>query len=240
MIIHIREWLFTENQSIITTMSDSIQQQLANARRDQIRTQIIGAAIEVISEKGFQKTTVRQIARAAGIADGTIYNYFKNKDDILMAIISQITEAEVREVHFGEAEQIDFDTFISEYFTHRAMEVEAGLAALRVIFSETIVNEELAQIVFDQIYGPAFKTAEAYFAHQMEIGRIPKSDPAIVSRALSAPLMGLLTLRLLGDPHVAENWSAHVQAMVEFIQAAFRQTGGVSGDEHHAGTKTTT
>ncbi|MFK7800660.1 MAG: TetR/AcrR family transcriptional regulator [Anaerolineae bacterium] len=200
-------------------MSDSIQQQLTNARRDQI----IGAAIQVISEKGFQKTTVRQIAQAAGIADGTIYNYFKNKDDILMAIVGKLTEAEVREVHFGEAEQIDFDTFIEEYFTHRAMEVEAGLAGMRVIFSETMVNEKLARLVFDQVYGPAFEVAEKYFAHQMEIGRIPKSDPTIVGRLMTAPLMGLLTLRLLGDEHVAEHWAEHVKAMVELLKAAYRQ-----------------
>lgn len=224
---------FIENQSIITTMTDSIQHQLANARRDQARSQIIGAAVQVISEKGFQKTTVRQIAQAAGIADGTIYNYFKNKDDILMAIISQLTEAEVREVHFGEAEQIDFDTFISDYFTHRALEVEAGLTAMRVILSETMVNEKLARLVFDQVYGPAFKAAEKYFAYQMEIGRIPKSDPTIVGRLMAAPLMGLLTLRLLGDEHVAEHWGKHVQAMVELFKAAFREHGGVSGDEHH-------
>ena len=199
-------------------MSDSIQQQLTNARRDQI----IAAAIEVISAKGFQKTTVRQIAQAAGVADGTIYNYFKNKDDILMGIIAKLTEAEVREIHFGEAEQIDFDTFVEEYFTHRAMEVEAGLAALRVIFSETMVNEKLARLVFDQIYGPAFKTAEAYFSYQMEIGRIPRSDPAITSRLITAPLMGLITLRLLGDPHVTEHWADHVQAMVNLLKAAYR------------------
>lgn len=204
-------------------MSDSIQQQLANARRDQVRSQIIGAAIQVISEKGFQKTTVRQIAQAAGIADGTIYNYFKNKDDILMAIVEQLTEAEVREVHFGEAEQLDFDTFVEEYFTHRAMEVEAGIAVMRVIFSETMVNEKLARLVFDQIYGPAFAVAEKYFAHQMKLGRVSKGDPTIISRLMMTPLMGLLTLRLLGDEHVAEHWADHVKAATDLLKAAFRQ-----------------
>ena len=217
MFIHSIEWLFILNQSIIITMSDSIQQQLANARCDQI----IGAAIEVISEKGFQKTTVRQIAQAAGIADGTIYNYFKNKDDILMAIIGKLTEAEVREMHFAEAEQVDFETFVQAYFTHRAMEVEASLPALKVIFSETMVNEDLGKLVYQQIYGPAFVTAEAYFSELMNKGILPEGDPAVMSRALTAPLMGLLTLRLLGDPHVADNWNDHVQASIDMIVAAY-------------------
>ena len=205
--------------SIIITMTDSIQQQLMQARRDQI----IDAAVQVIAEKGFQKTTVRQIAQTAGIADGTIYNYFRNKDAILMGIVARLTEAEVREVHFAEAEQIDLETFISEYFAHRANETAENIDAVRVVFSETMVNQELAQIVFEQIYGPAFAVAEHYFAHLMAIGRLPQGDPAVVSRIASAPLMGLVTLRLLGDPHVIEHWDAHVAAMIEFMLHAYRQ-----------------
>ena len=46
--------------------------------------QILNAAVEVFAEQGFFQSTVAQIARQAGVADGTIYLYFKNKDDILI------------------------------------------------------------------------------------------------------------------------------------------------------------
>lgn len=45
---------------------------------------ILAAAIKVFAEQGFHQATVAQIARQAGVADGTIYLYFKNKDDILV------------------------------------------------------------------------------------------------------------------------------------------------------------
>ena len=45
---------------------------------------ILDAAIQVFAEQGFHQATISQIARAAGVADGTIYLYFKNKDDILV------------------------------------------------------------------------------------------------------------------------------------------------------------
>ena len=44
---------------------------------------ILTAASKVFAEQGFSSATVAQIAREAGVADGTIYLYFKNKDDIL-------------------------------------------------------------------------------------------------------------------------------------------------------------
>lgn len=46
--------------------------------------QILEAAIKVFAEQGFHQATISQIAREAGVADGTIYLYFKNKEDIMV------------------------------------------------------------------------------------------------------------------------------------------------------------
>lgn len=48
---------------------------------------ILDAAIEVIARHGFFHSRVAEIADRAGVADGTIYLYFKNKDELLMAAI---------------------------------------------------------------------------------------------------------------------------------------------------------
>src|SRR6266481_3395450 len=48
---------------------------------------ILDAAIEVIATHGFFHSRVSEIASRAGVADGTIYLYFKNKDELLMAAI---------------------------------------------------------------------------------------------------------------------------------------------------------
>ena len=49
---------------------------------------ILEAAVSVFAELGFYQSTISQIAREAGVADGTIYLYFKNKDDILVQFFS--------------------------------------------------------------------------------------------------------------------------------------------------------
>ena len=55
---------------------------------------ILEAAVKVFAEQGFYESTIAQIAREAGVADGTIYLYFKNKDDILV----QFFEFKTRQV----------------------------------------------------------------------------------------------------------------------------------------------
>jgi len=49
---------------------------------------ILEAAVKVFAERGFFQSTISQIATEACVADGTIYLYFKNKDDILVQICS--------------------------------------------------------------------------------------------------------------------------------------------------------
>ncbi|MBU1713726.1 MAG: TetR family transcriptional regulator [Proteobacteria bacterium] len=53
---------------------------------------ILEAAVKVFAERGFYQSTISQIAREAGVADGTIYLYFKNKDDILVQFFTYKTK----------------------------------------------------------------------------------------------------------------------------------------------------
>ena len=54
--------------------------------------QILEAAVRVFARQGFYQSTIAQIAKEAGVADGTIYLYFKNKDDILVQFFSYRTK----------------------------------------------------------------------------------------------------------------------------------------------------
>lgn len=51
--------------------------------------QIIDAAIVVIAENGYHQAQVSKIAKQANVADGTIYLYFKNKEDILISVFTE-------------------------------------------------------------------------------------------------------------------------------------------------------
>lgn len=53
---------------------------------------ILRAAIKVFARRGFFNSKVADVAKEAGVADGTVYLYFKNKDDILVSIFNHVTE----------------------------------------------------------------------------------------------------------------------------------------------------
>ncbi len=62
------------------------------ALTEQRKTQILSAAAKVFAAKGFERATISDIARAAGVAEGSIYNYFKNKQDLLVSLPRQLIE----------------------------------------------------------------------------------------------------------------------------------------------------
>lgn len=61
------------------------------SRKEELRQRIAKAAAEVFMEKGYEKTTMRQIATKAGILNGSLYNAFACKEDVFDYIISKIS-----------------------------------------------------------------------------------------------------------------------------------------------------
>ncbi len=57
--------------------------------KEAIRKRIVTAALTLFQTKGFDATTTKAIARKAGIAEGTVFNYFKSKEDIALHFFEQ-------------------------------------------------------------------------------------------------------------------------------------------------------
>ena len=71
---------------VLTTVNGSARRVQSEAVR---REQIMTATRQLIAEQGYERTTTAQIARRAGISEGTIYNYFSSKGAIVKALAEQ-------------------------------------------------------------------------------------------------------------------------------------------------------
>ena len=64
-----------------------IETKIKNPKRINMRRkQIIKGAIEVFTAKGFNNSTTKEIALAAGVTEGTLYNYVRSKEDIIFIV----------------------------------------------------------------------------------------------------------------------------------------------------------
>ncbi|HEX6179583.1 MAG TPA: TetR/AcrR family transcriptional regulator, partial [Thermoanaerobaculia bacterium] len=63
------------------------------------RDRILRAAVEVFAQSGYFNAKVSEIAKAAGVADGTIYLYFDGKEDLLINIFREHTRSYLQSLH---------------------------------------------------------------------------------------------------------------------------------------------
>lgn len=99
-------------------------------RVEQRRRQIVEAAIRVFTRKGFHAASVREIAREAGIADGTMYLYFTHKTDLLPAIFALLREAAPPDAVFTDLLANDVRGFLRAFFWHPLLALQRDNFAL--------------------------------------------------------------------------------------------------------------
>jgi TetR/AcrR family fatty acid metabolism transcriptional regulator len=99
---------------------------------DERMVAILGAAREVLAEKGYEKTVIADIAQRAGIVEGTIYRYFKNKRDLMV---------QVAEIWF--AEKLTEPSGIAAVTGTRNKLRQLALRTLTVIRSDPVLSRFL-------------------------------------------------------------------------------------------------
>jgi TetR/AcrR family fatty acid metabolism transcriptional regulator len=92
------------------------------ARSGDKRERILRAAVKVFAKSGFHATRVSDVAKAAGVADGTIYLYFRSKDDILISLFEDRVE---KLLAFMATELPKLETAAAKL--RRIVELELGL-----------------------------------------------------------------------------------------------------------------
>ncbi len=76
----------------------------ANPVKDEREAQIKKAALRLFSQKGFHHTTISQIAEEAGLGKGTIYWYWRSKEDLAFALVEDMLSAFLEAIKDAEAE----------------------------------------------------------------------------------------------------------------------------------------
>lgn len=180
------------------------------------RDRILKAAVKVFAKNGFYATRVSEIAKAAGVADGTIYLYFKNKDDVLISIFEdgiQRLLAILREVA-GSGEPV------ADRIT-RIIELQLGLLEEQRDLAEVItVNLRQSSRLLKQYAAPLFMEYIEVLGGVVDEGQkegIFRSDlnSRVVARALFGAIDGILLTWALGeaDPQALRKAATHCASL---------------------------
>ena len=190
------------------------------------REQILEAATRVFADKGFSRATTREVAREAGISEGTIYNYFEDKGALLMAIMDVLNETERRAEDFDVGLARDFEDFFGEYLHHRMVVIWENREIFRVIMSEMLINARLRERYMREVVEPTMNMGEENFRALAKQGKVRATDVPLAMRAVAGAVLGLLVLGLLGDEEVDARWDEVSGVLSGLLVHGLETTGG--------------
>jgi AcrR family transcriptional regulator len=148
------------------------------------RGEILAAAARVFADKGYANTTTKQIADAADIAEGTLYNYFGGKREILLAIahegqapieavLQDASKLQKREDMVALVER-GLDVFVSQLPFTRTLLLEAWVddAILQDFVLERLrrIGQQVEAFVAKRIEDGSFRPVDRVLATRMVLG----------------------------------------------------------------------
>lgn len=185
------------------------------------RTQILLGAAKVFAEKGYHKATTKEIAQTAGVAEGTIYNYFNNKRELLLAMMELIATQSLKSI-VADHPPADPKEFFTMILRDRYQLVEQRGYLIAPIFGEMFADAELRQEVYRTIAMPIAAHIEKYIQAHIDSGLFRPVDPVITTRMFVGAIIVNFAMKLANlDPRY-EDVSA--EALIENLVSLFLAT----------------
>jgi AcrR family transcriptional regulator len=187
-----------------TTSPDPDSRQARRAARR--KAEILEAAAKVFAEKGFHRTTTKDIAEAADIAEGTIYNYFDSKDDLLINLIDHLADLENRRRAYEQGLDIDFREFVHNILLQRFSILKERNTLFAAILPEVFASPNLRELYRERVMNPGIYDIEEHIRARIERGQLKPVDVQMVIRMFTALGLGLEFLTIIGDPEILAAW----------------------------------
>ena len=197
-----------------------IEDTVSTRRERRIRRRrdlILNAAARLFAEKGFHRTTTRDIAQAADVSEGTLYNYFETKDELLMGIMSELVESQQIDTRLEDGLPSDARDFLQAMLRYRKESAEHIGPMFQAVFSEILVDPDLRQRYYRELVLPRLAVLEGHLRQRRDMGQINIVDTVSGARILFGLTTGLFVLEVLGDPPVKDNWEEMVNSITAIL-----------------------
>jgi len=153
------------------------------------RDRILQAAERVFASKGFYGAKVSDIAHVAGVADGTIYLYFRSKDDLLISLFEAQMDRVLAELRGAVADGEDATEKLRRFIAAYLTMVEANRHAAEVITIELRQSAKFMKEYRNPKFAEFLKTLAAVIQEGQQQGRLRAEVPApIAARTLFGAL----------------------------------------------------
>jgi AcrR family transcriptional regulator len=161
------------------------------ARRSERREAILAAALEEFSARGFAATRLDDVAQRAGVAKGTIYLYFRDKESLfqelvramLSPLVGVIEAAPLRDLPIRAVAEMIIDVFVNDIYGTRRKDV------IRLTLAEGPRFPKIAEFYYREVIGRVLPVMRALLTRAVERGELDHDALARFPQLLVAPAL---------------------------------------------------
>jgi AcrR family transcriptional regulator len=200
-----------------------LQQLFDEEKLTEKQKKIIVAAIDIFSEKGYAASSTSEIAKKAGVAEGTIFRHYKTKKDLLTSIvvplmtklIAPFVVNDFNKVLDREFERVE--DFLRATIENRRDVLIRLLPVIKIMFQEIPFHPELREQFFEQIANKIFDRVSLLIKGYQEKGQIIEMPPESVARLAITSVLGFLFSRYVLFPHLEWDDEVETERTIQFI-----------------------
>ncbi len=176
------------------------------------RNRILQAAQRLFARRGYDGTTTRDLAQAAGVAEGTLFRHFENKKAILIEVATK-GWVEILTDLLTELSEMGSYKAVAQVMRRRMMRISENADMMRVCFMEAQFHPELRDRFQSEVIMKMTDVAEAFFQTAMDRGIYRRTNPKIVAQVF----LGMFAVAGFSHDTIMEP-GASPQAMQEMAE----------------------
>lgn len=154
---------------------------LHSSTASELENQILLAARGLFARQGYDSTTTRDLATAAGVAEATLFRHFANKKAILIAIVIE-GWVEILTDLLTELSEMSNYKALAQLLHRRLINLQKNADIMRICFLEAQVHPELRDRLQSEIINKMIDVTEAFFETAIQKGVYRPMNPKIVAQ----------------------------------------------------------
>ncbi|MGN7387146.1 TetR/AcrR family transcriptional regulator [Sporosarcina sp. SAFN-015] len=183
---------------------------------------ILVAATEMFAEKGFAATSTNEIAKKAGVAEGTIFRHYKTKKDLLLSIVTPMMVKMLGPIIIKDLNKVldkefeHFEDFVRAMIKNRQEFLEKNLKVVQIFLQEIPFHSELRDQFIEHIGKKVVNRFIQIIEHYQSKGQIIKLPATTVVRLAASTIMGYFAAKYV----IGVKWDdeEEINQMIHFLK----------------------
>ncbi|MGM7723931.1 TetR/AcrR family transcriptional regulator [uncultured Metabacillus sp.] len=184
---------------------------------------ILAAAIDSFAEKGYAATSTSEIAKKAGVAEGTIFRHYKTKKDLLISIVSPMMAKLIAPFVIKDFNKVlnqnyeTYEDFLRAIIENRINFLNNNMQLFRILIQEIPFQPELKEQFKEHIAKKIIDRFQTIVEHYQAKGQIIEIPAFSVIRMTASTIFGYVIARYILLPEAEWDEEAEIERTVQFL-----------------------